>query len=125
MAANFVAQAGGAERLREILVDFYDRVFADVMIGYLFKRANKERLVERELELALSAMGEDVAYQGKDLRAAHAPHQIQGGHFERRQQILRETCDEHGLPAAVRDFWLAHNEQLRPLITKMSRSDCE
>jgi hemoglobin len=122
---SLVAQAGGAERLRAILVDFYDRVFADVMIGYLFKRANKERLVERELELALAAMGEAVEYRGKDLREAHAPHQIQGGHFERRQQILRETCDAHGLPAEVRDFWLAHNEQLRPLVTKLSGSDCE
>lgn len=81
--------------------------------------------MERELELTLAAMGDAVEYHGRDIQAVHAPLQIQGGHFERRQQLLRETCDAQGLPAAVRDFWLAHNEKLRPLVTRQSGSDCD
>jgi truncated hemoglobin YjbI len=61
MPAPLHEQAGGAEKLRTVLRDFYDTVFADVMIGYLFKNADKTRLVERELELTLAALGADVA----------------------------------------------------------------
>lgn len=125
MGDSLVEQAGGAPRLRAILVDFYDRVFTDVLIGFLFAGKSKERLIERELELTLATMGAPVEYRGRGMKEAHAAHAIQGGHFERRQQLLRETCDAHGLPVAVRDFWLAHNESLRPLVTKASGSDCE
>lgn len=125
MTDSLAAQAGGPDKLRAVLVDFYDRVFADVLIGYLFAGKSKERLVERELELTLAAMGEAVVYRGRGMREAHAALSIQGGHFERRQQLLRETCDAHALPPAVRDFWLAHNESLRPLVTKSAGSECE
>jgi hemoglobin len=111
-------RAGGAQRLRRILVDFYDRVFADVMIGFLFRGKDRTRLVEKELELTLAAMGAEVGYTGRPLREAHAAVPILGGHFDRRQQILRETCDDQGLPAEVRDFWLAHNESLREQVTR-------
>lgn len=122
---SLVTKAGGPDRLRALLVDFYDRVFGDVLIGYLFAGKSRERLVERELQFTLAAMGDPTPYRGRGMVEAHAALSIQGGHFERRQQLLRETCDAHGLPAEVRDFWLAHNESLRPLVTRSSGSDCE
>lgn len=125
VTASLLERAGGPDRLRAVLVDFYERVFADMMIGYMFRGKSPERLVERELELTCAAMGDPAPYRGRGMQEVHAPLAIQGGHFERRQQLLRETCDAHGLPAEVRDFWLAHNESLRPLVTKQSGSDCE
>jgi hemoglobin len=118
-------RAGGAERLRAVLTDFYDRVFADTMIGFLFRGKERARLIEKELEFTLGTMGATVPYTGRPLDRAHASSPILGGHFDRRQQILRETCDDHGLPPEVRDFWLAHNETLRTLVVGQSGSECD
>jgi len=118
-------RAGGPDKLRALLQDFYERVFADVMIGFLFRGKDRVRLVDKELELVLSVLGADVVYTGKSMRAAHAPLRIFGGHFERRQQILRETCDAHALPPDIRDLWLAHNESLRSQVTSFEGSECE
>mgnify|MGYP001592958013 CR=1 FL=1 len=81
----------GADGLRRVIADFYDRLFADVMIGFLFAGKDKQRLIDREYEFTAHFLGADVAYTGRPLRQAHARSPILGGHFERRLQILRNT----------------------------------
>ena len=79
----------GGPALRRVLEDFYDRVFADTMIGFLFAGKNKQRLVQKEWEMAARMLGADeVAYTGRSIPEAHARSPILGGHFERRLQIL-------------------------------------
>ncbi len=118
-------QAGGAAAVRAVLRDFYDRVFADVMIGFHFKGADKERLIERELELTLAALGAEVAYTGRPLRAAHAPHPILGGQFLRRRKLLDDAIRRAGLPDAVRAAWLAHTDSLRAVVTRDAADECD
>lgn len=117
-------RAGGAATLRVVLEDFYDRVFADAMIGFFFKGKDKARLVEKELELALAFLGADVDYTGRPLREAHAPHRIMGGQFGRRLQLLKETMRDHGLPDDVQAAWVEHTERLRPLVTPNAAGEC-
>jgi hemoglobin len=115
----------GAERLREIIADFYERLFADVMIGFLFTGKDKQHLIDREWEFTAGLLGGDVPYTGRPLRAAHASSPILGGHFHRRLQILRETLDHHAVPDAVRDVWLRHTLALRPQVTRDAGSNCD
>lgn len=117
--------AGGADVIRAVLRDFYDRVFADVMIGFHFKGADKERLIERETELTLEALGADVVYTGRPLRAAHAPHPILGGQFMRRRKLLADAIERAGLPDVVRDAWLAHTDSLRAVVTRDQTNECD
>ena len=125
MTRALYEQAGGREKIRAVLADFYDHVFADLMIGFLFKGADKERLIERELELTLGALGAEVAYTGRPLDEAHARHPILGGHFMRRRKLLADAIARHGLPDAVRDAWLAHTDALRPQITPDRGDECD
>src|SRR5690554_3110713 len=119
------AQIGEA-RLRAVLADFYDRVFADVMIGFMFAGKDRAHLVEREYELTARVLGAaDVVYRGMPLRAAHARHTIFGGQFERRLQILKETLADHGVAPEVRRVWIEHTLALRPQITHDRGSECE
>lgn len=118
-------RAGGAAGIRAVLVDFYDRVFADVMIGYLFRDADKARLVEKECELTLAALGADVVYGGRPIDAVHRPLPIMGGHFMRRRKLLADAIERAGLPADVRDAWLAHTDRLRPLVTPDRSGECD
>ena len=118
--------AGGEDAIRSVVADFYDRVFADIMIGFLFAGQDKARLVARETELALQQLGHpDSVYTGRDLRAAHARHPIMGGHFDRRAQILKETIEAHDLPEAVGRSWLEHTQALRSQITGDAQGTCD
>jgi hemoglobin len=123
--ATLFEQVGGEPVLRRIIDRFVDRVFDDVMIGFFFRNASRERIKEKEYEFAARHLGGGVAYTGRPLAEAHAPHPIMGGQFMRRLQILKETLEEFDVPAPVSEHWLAHTEKLRPLITGDAGGDCD
>jgi truncated hemoglobin YjbI len=111
-------QLGGEPRLRAIIDAFVDAIFDDVMIGFHFWKASRERVKAKEYEFAAAHLGADVAYTGRPLPEAHAPHPILGGQFDRRLKILEETLEAHGAPAEVREHWLAHTRALRGTILR-------
>ena len=117
-------RAGGEPVLRAVVEEFYERVFEDVMIGFFFRQADRARLIEKELELALELLGAPTRYSGRELAAAHRPHRIMGGQFDRRRQILIETMAAHDLPEDVRAAWIAHTDAQRKLVTRDSRGEC-
>lgn len=116
----------GGEALRAVVTDFYDRLFRDVMIGFMFQGKDRAQLVQREWEFTAGFLGApNVSYSGRPMRTAHAQHRIFGGHFERRLQILRETMADHHVPAAVQDAWIGHTQALRAQITTDQGSECK
>jgi len=115
----------GGDALRAVIADFYDRVFADVMIGFLFQGKDKARLIRLEWELAAAMLGGGVKYTGRPMRVAHAQSPIFGGHFERRLQLLRETMRDHGVAADVQRVWIEHAQALRGQITRDQGSECK
>jgi truncated hemoglobin YjbI len=116
---------GGEPVLRSIVDRFVDRCFDDVMIGFHFRRASRERVKRFEYEHAAEHLGAGVAYGGRPIREAHGPHAIFGGHFERRLVILREVLDAHGIPEDVRERWLAVQRALRGDVTADVASECD
>ena len=116
---------GGEEKVRAIVDAFIDRVFADRMIGFFFRDADRKRIKELEFQLAAKFLGAAIEYQGRPLQIAHAKHPIMGGHFARRRQILKETLEAYDVPGFIRDAWLKHTDSLRPLITPEADSDCD
>jgi len=116
----------GEPALRAVLADFYDRVFADVMIGFFFAGLSRAHLVEREYELTAKLLGAPgVVYRGQPMRTAHGKHSIFGGQFERRLQILRETLADHAVDPDVQRVWIEHTLALRAQITHDRGSECE
>ncbi len=115
---------GGEPKLRAIVNDFVDRCFDDLMIGFLFQRADRDRIKRFEYEHAAEHLGGPTRYTGRPLDEAHGPHRIFGGQFARRRKILLDTLADHGAPAQVVDAWIAHQESLRGLITRDAGSDC-
>jgi hemoglobin len=116
----------GADALRAVVTDFYDRVFRDAMIGFMFQGKDKQHLIDREYELVAALLGAPgVSYTGRPMRVAHAQHTIFGGQFERRLQILRETWRDHGVDAEVQKAWTEHTQSLRAQITRDRGSECD
>ena len=118
-------QLGGEPKLRAIVDDFVERCFADLMIGFLFKRAKRERIKRFEYEHAARNLGAEIEYRGRALDEAHRPHRIFGGQFDRRRQILLETLRDHGAPEEVVNAWIAHQDSLRSMITRDPDSNCQ
>ena len=118
-------QLGGEPKLRVIVDDFVDRCFDDVMIGFMFQRASRDRIKRFEYQHAAEHLGGPVRYGGRPLGEAHGPHRIFGGQFARRRQILIETLRDHGVADDIIDAWIAHQDTLRALITKDQASNCQ
>ena len=125
MKDTFFKQLGGEQQLKAIINGFIDRVFEDRLIGFFFRNADRQRIKDMEYQLAASFLGARVEYQGRPLDQVHAKHPIMGGHFARRRQILKETLELHHVPAMIQEAWLAHTDELRPLITNEKGSGCE
>jgi hemoglobin len=115
----------GAAQLRAVIEDFYARVFGDVMIGFLFEGKDRQRLIDKEYELAARLLGADIAYTGKPMREAHARSPILGGHFERRLELLRQTLAAHAVDPEVVASLIDHSLALRSQITPDRGSECK
>jgi len=114
----------GYDRLREVVEDFVDRLYADNMIGFFFAHFDRDRLVLHETQFNARALGADLAYQGRPIGAAHARHRIMGGQFNRRLTILIETMQDHGVDPEVQRRLVEHTERLRGLVTNQPADTC-
>jgi len=124
MQTSFFEELGGAEPLRTIIDAFVDRVCDDTMIGFFFRRVNRDRLKQKEFEFAAQHLGADVVYSGRPLAEAHAAHPIMGGQFLRRLRILEQTLAEHQVSERVQKHWIDHTLSQRPLITGDAAGEC-
>lgn len=116
---------GGETGLRVLIDRFVDRLFDDVMIGYLFSAADRSRVKAKEFEFAAEHLGAPIAYTGRPLAAAHRAHRITGGQFMRRLQILKDTLAEFAVPERVREHWLNHTLALQAQITDNALDQCD
>lgn len=114
----------GPEQLRAVVIDFYRRVFDDLMIGFLFIGKPRQRLIDMEIEFTAGFLGADIKYSGRSMREAHARSPIMGGHFDRRLTILRETMADHDVAQEVREAWIDHQLRLRHQVTTDAASQC-
>lgn len=103
----------GPARLRAIIDRFLDRVFGDVMIGFMFDDKPKARIRELEYRFAAAHLGATAPYAGRPIEDAHAPLRIFDGQFARRRHLLAETLADFDVPADLMARWLAHTDSLR------------
>jgi hemoglobin len=122
---TFFEELGGEAALRRVIDRFVDRLFDDVMIGYLFRNADRARVKQKEFEHAAEHLGGPIVYTGRPLTSAHAPHHIRGGQFMRRVQILKETLVEFGASERVVEHWTLHTLSLRSLVTADEDGVCD
>jgi len=117
-------EMGGEVALSMVVDRFIDRVFSDSMIGFFFAHADRERIKNKEYELAAATLGAPIEYSGRELGPAHARHAIQTGHFFRRLEILRQTLHEFQVPERVARHWLDHNAALQAVVVTGSDLAC-
>lgn len=113
------------EELRRVIDAFVEKVVIDPMIGFFFQSIAVDVLKQREFELAATWMGYPVKYSGRPLKAAHSQHPINGGHFDRRRTILKETLESFDVHPTLLSDWLSHTDALRSQITGDGKGICK
>ncbi len=125
MPEESMFDALGETKLHAIIDSFVDRLFQDMMIGYLFRAADRNRVKEKEYEFAARHLGAELTYTGRPLQQAHRAHRITGGQFMRRLQLLKDTLAEFQVPGDIREHWIEHTLSLQEQITDNALDQCD
>jgi hemoglobin len=107
---------GGESKVRAILQSLYDKLFADLMVGFLFEGKDKAHIIEQQLAFTCGFLGGPQRYSGKPLPEAHASLPLLPGHFDRRHRLLAQALEENAAPKEVVRVWLQIDESLRPSV---------
>ncbi len=117
-------EIGGEESLRAIIERFVDRCFDDMMIGFMFRKADPDRVKAKEFEHAAEHLGGPFEYTGRPIGVAHQAHRIMGGQYLRRRMILQNTLREFEVSEDIIAHWLGVQDRLRPAVTGDKGSEC-
>ncbi len=106
----------GGEKLWQLVREFYQRMFSDPILCFLFVGRDRHRFARSEWEFTARRLGAPITYSGRSLSAAHRNSLILEGHFYRRLMLLDQVLHHHGAPIAIRKEWLRQNLELQPVI---------
>ncbi|MCP5463912.1 MAG: group 1 truncated hemoglobin [Deltaproteobacteria bacterium] len=101
------------DSLQKVVSSFYQKLFNDTMVSFLFANTNKEKLIQTQTDFLAKAFGISQSYAGKPPASAHTHLKILPGHFDRRLKILEETLNESHLPKQAIDDWLKLENSFR------------
>lgn len=114
---NLIIAIGGSESLKKILLQFYQNLSQDILVGFFFTGRDLIQISNKQAEFMLNAAGLLTAYSGKGPSTAHvALPPILSGHFDRRLVILRETLVAHHVPEPLVDQWIQFEESFRKIV---------
>ncbi|WP_127792237.1 group 1 truncated hemoglobin [Agromyces sp. LHK192] len=97
------AAVGGAPAVTAVVNRFYELVLADEQLAGYFADTELVRLKRHQVALVSQVMGGPVAYEGKDLRTAHAGRGISADDFGAVAGHLIAALTEAGVPADIID----------------------
>lgn len=119
MSFNVIEKVG-EETLRTMLQDFYDRLFDDMIIGFLFEGSDKSALVDSQFDYVTAHLGDrSGTYDGPSIARAHKELPILTGMFDRRHEILRQTLEDHAFPQEIVEEWLTLDQSLRKFVVNL------
>ena len=102
-----ITRIGGFEQLVVILDEFYTRLLADILIGYIFKPFDRQKLITDQAEFVNRSLGGPHRnYEPRNLKQIHKPLKITSGHFDRRHQILKDVLDQFKIESDIKEMWL-------------------
>ncbi len=107
----------GAARIKEIIRKFYDRLAADVLVGFFFDGKNLDLIAQGQTAFLLKAFGITQSYTGHAPSEAHsALPPILEGHFDRRLVILDQLLRDEGLNVDERAAWVGFENAFRSAV---------
>ncbi len=108
---------GGLEGLQNLVLEFYQQLNRDLMIGFLFRPFPIEKLVDGQVEYVRRLFGDHSGtYPLRSLKEVHQALRINAGQFDRRQKILVDLLRTRKIPEAASNRWLQADHRLKAAI---------
>ena len=102
-----ITRLGGFSQLIVIIDEFYTRLLADILVGYIFKPFDRQKLISDQAEFVNRSLGGPHRdYEPRNLKQIHRPLKITSGHFDRRHQILKDVLDQFEVESDIKKMWL-------------------
>lgn len=104
MGKTLFDKIGGKDAVNAAVDIFYNKVLADNSISHFFDATDMKKQKNKQKAFLTMAFGGPSGYDGKDLRAAHAPLVKQGlneDHFNSVANHLQSTLEELNVPEAL------------------------
>lgn len=111
-------ELGDGVRVREVLIDFYDRVYADERLAPFFEGVSKTRLVEKQFSFMKYLFTRQHVHFGQRPRNLHHWMVISDDLMDYRRNLLDMTFRDHGLTDDQRHVWHMYEEKFRIDIVK-------
>lgn len=108
----------GGRVIREVLEDFYPRVFADPRLKPFFAGLTEQRLIEKQYAFLRQIFTGEKTYFGGRPRNAHHWMVISDELFDYRARIMEECIRRTGLAEPLVERWMEVEDYYRPDIVK-------
>lgn len=112
------ATLGHGQQVREILEDFYTRVYDDSLLAPFFANVTKERVTGKQYSFLHDEMTGGHAYFGDNMLNVHHWMVISEAVFDHRQQLMETVLREHALTESQVARWMYFEERHRHDIVK-------
>ena len=100
MARTIFERSDGFASVGKIVLDFYDRVLDDDVLGPYFEDVDMRRLIDHQTKFVATVMGGPASYTDETLQQVHAHLRIDHAAFAQMLVVLRATLSDHGFAPA-------------------------
>lgn len=104
--------------VRQVLEDFYDRVYADPLLSPFFERVTKDRVTDKQYSFMKQCITGEKVYFGQRPRNAHHWMIISDALFDHRQALMLQALQAQNLTPDQIDRWVRIEEHFRADMVK-------
>lgn len=116
MEPSLFEKYGGFSVVSRIVMDLYDRLLDDDDVGPFFDEVEMSRIIDHQTKFVSSLMGGPASYTDDQIEKMHARLPINNMHFDKLQELLRQTLADHGVAEPDIETILDAFEVRRPLV---------
>ncbi|AWV88025.1 hypothetical protein DN745_01230 [Bradymonas sediminis] len=107
-------------KLRRILEDVYDQIYADPRLSPFFQHATKERAISKQYEFLAAIFHAESSYFGLNPFNAHHWMIFSDEIFDHREDLFENTLRKHGVQERFIRRWMSIQELFRREMVKSS-----
>lgn len=100
MGQSKFEKCGGFAVVSRIVLDLYDRMLDDELIGPFFEDVDLPRIVDHQTKFLAMLLGGPASYTDEQIGRLHSHLVIGHAQFDRMLEILRETLRDHSFSDA-------------------------
>lgn len=120
---SLFSEVGGSDTLEKVHKIFYDKVYSHPWLEKFFDGHDQEAIEKRQTSFMAEKMGGPATYMGKSPKMAHRNMYITKELYDLRQELLKQSLEEAGIPKHLAQRWLKIDYAFNRQICKDSIED--